>query len=99
MEDVLDASQDQVIGRCKWHGDFFREPRHGVANALRWRFPNTNGITTVGMQSGASVPSIQRMWLPRGTLLAGFMNEDTDFWRGKRRSIEIEVAVYLGPCR
>jgi hypothetical protein len=57
-KDVLNASQNQVIGRCKWHCDLGWEPRDGVANASRLGLPDPYPKTAVGLKGWADVGTI-----------------------------------------
>jgi len=99
MQDVLNASQNEIIGGSKRHSYFGRKPRNGVANTFGTRFPDPDGVTSVRIERGAGIPSVDCMWGPRGAFVGRFMDENANAGWRERGPIEIEVAIDLCPRR
>jgi hypothetical protein len=94
--DVVEASQDEIVGGGEGHGDLGREPRDGVGDAFGARVPQPNAVAAVGIKGWASVPTIQRMRRPGGAVGGFVMDEDANARWCDRSPIEIIAAMELG---
>ena len=61
MEDVLDASNNQVRGQGNGHAKFGWEPNNGVTYAFGTRVPEPNIVAPVGIEGGTDVPAVKFM--------------------------------------
>ncbi len=96
-ENVVNAGQDKVIGRRQRHGDVLGgKPRKSVANTRATGVPEPHGVTPIGLEGGARVPSISAVGRPRGSFGGFDMNEDSNPGWGNRSTIEVDDAVELG---
>ena len=96
MENVLYAGENEVVGRCDWHGRLGWEPSHRVANPSCSGFPHPDGITPIGVECRPCVPTIFAVWGPRGAFAWFNVNQDANSGRGQWCAITIEMAVKLG---
>ena len=89
------SGQNEIVGGCKWHGYFGREPFECRAHPSGSCVPHPNGVALVSFESRAGVPTIGAMWRPGGAF-AGF-NVCNDANAGGREwgAVAIESAVHL----
>ena len=95
MHNVLDAGQNEVVGRGQGHREFCREPRQGVTNALGAGIPKPDSVTPVGVEGRARVPAVGAMRGPSGAIGGLDMDKNTDTWWGQRRSIKVNSTMEL----
>jgi hypothetical protein len=58
---VLEASEDEIVGGGKGHGDLGGEPGDGVGNAFRTRIPQPDGVAAIRVECRANVPAVKGM--------------------------------------
>lgn len=98
-DEVLGCGGGEFEGGGGWHGDVGGEPGEGVGNAFGRGGIGPDGVAPIVLHCWADVPTFNCVWGPRFADGGGFVDEDSGSWWGKRRSIEVEGAVDLGPGR
>ena len=91
VDNVLDAGENEVIGRCERHGKLGRKPSQRVAYTGGAGVPHPHRIASIRVERWAGIPTISAVWRPRGP----FARTRRSQWR----AIEIVVAVHLSMVR
>jgi hypothetical protein len=97
--DGLDAGLDHGGRVGSRHGDLGWEPGEGVSDSFMLGSPNVGTIALVAVKGGANVPSVNAMSGPGGALVRLFMDDDVNTRWSNGGTIEIKVAIDLGPGR
>ena len=79
------------------HFDVGGKPGEGVGDAFGSGCIGPDSVAPIVLHCWADVPTFDGVGCPCFTEGGGFVDEDTGSGRGKRRSIEVEGAVNLGP--
>jgi hypothetical protein len=95
VEDVTDASNDEIGGRGKWHGHVLWEPGKGVGYVLSGGAPHPSAIAAVEIEGGSYIPSVNTMGGAGFSKFGLFMDEDSSARWCKGGVFEVEVAKEL----
>jgi hypothetical protein len=93
----LDAGRNHRGRVGSRHGDLGWEPGKGVSYSFTLGGPNVGTIALVAVKGGADVPAVDAMSGPGGALMRLFMDDNVDTRWSNGGTIEIKVAVDLGP--
>jgi hypothetical protein len=92
IENVREATEDDVIGGTVGHFDFAGEPRKGIDATDGACFPDPDFVASVGSECGADIPSVEAMSGP-GLAFGGFLMGDTTRQPGGPNGVRLKSNV------